>query len=627
MSRDLKLTYRILLVMLLAAEALALTGIVRAPHSLWLAELSVANLGTYALFVVVLYGFSRPPAAEATRMAAAGAALAAVALYLEYRSMPARPLWDWIFVASAGFGAAALATLIIRLVRDAGDRRLTVDLLAASGLAPLADPTVSTFLHLTEALHPVTFDLGAYRFDAMLGFQPSATLALIAQHAPWLMALLFTAYQFQPYGISMLYAMQRVARRPQPFSIVAFQAVSALLSALLLYHLYPVAGPAYAFGAAFPSALPAGAELDAVRSLVVRGARNGVPSMHFAWALALWLGSRVLGVPWVRAFFAAWLGLTVLSTLAMGEHYLVDLAVAVPLVIGVVALCALDVPWRGARARAVYVGFGMTLAWIAMLRFGAGILTAAPFLAWPAVIASVLVSAMTYRPFERAAGALPAGESAPARVPAVHPVAREIRYAGLMFVLSGFAALVYQVVFSKALALTFGSQATATYTVLAVYMGGMALGAWLGGWLAARRSDPLKLYGWCELGIGAYCLGTPLVFSAIQALYVGAASGTPPDAGILTIFRVALGAVALLVPTALMGATLPVLARYCNLRAAPLGISVAWLYAANTIGAAFGALLAGYLVIPALGVWKTTLAAAALNLMVAWLALALNART
>jgi predicted membrane-bound spermidine synthase len=628
MSRDLKLTYRILLVMLLAAEALALTGIVRAPHSLWLAELSIANIGTYALFVVVLYVFSRPSSAEAGKAAIAGVALAALALYLEFRWTPVRPAWDWVFVASAGFGAAALALLLVRLRRGTGDPRLTRDLLAASGIAPLADPTVSAYLHLTEALHPVTFDLGAYQFDAMLGFQPSATLALIAQNVPWLLALLGTAYHFQPYGISMLYAMQRVAPRPPPFSIIAFQAVSALLSALLLYHLYPVAGPAYAFGAAFPAALPAGPELDAIRSLVTRGARNGVPSMHFAWALALWLSSRALGVPWVRALFAAWLGLTVLSTLALGEHYLVDLVVAVPLVIGVVALCALDLPWRGSRARAVWVGMGLTLAWIALLRFGAGILAAAPLLAWPAVIGTVVASVTVYSRFERlTAGAESAPASPAAAIDATPAVGREIRYAGLMFVLSGFAALVYQVVFSKALALTFGSQATATYTVLAVYMGGMALGAWLGGWLAARRSDPLKLYGWCELGVGAYCLCTPLVFMAIQALYVAAAGGIQPDAGTLTVLRVTLGAAALLVPTVLMGATLPVLARYCEMRAAPLGISVAWLYCANTVGAAFGALLAGYLIIPALGVWKTTLAAAALNLAIAWLAFALHGRT
>src|SRR5688572_8435092 len=117
MSRDLELTYRILLVMLLAAEALALTGIVPAPHSLWVAELGIANIGTYALFVIVLYAFSRPPSAEAGKAAIAGAALAALALYFEFRRAPMRPAWDWVFVASAGFGAAALALLLVRLRR------------------------------------------------------------------------------------------------------------------------------------------------------------------------------------------------------------------------------------------------------------------------------------------------------------------------------------------------------------------------------------------------------------------------------------------------------------------------------------------------------------------------------
>jgi predicted membrane-bound spermidine synthase len=628
MSPDLKLTYRIVLIMLLAAEMLAFTGIVRAPHALWLAELSIANLGTYALFMAVLYAFSRPPAGEAGKVAIGGAVLAALAVLIEYRWAPVRPAWEWVFVASAGFGAAALAALIIRLKRKTGDPALNHDLLAAAGIAPLADPTVSFYLYLTQALHPLAFDLGAYRFDALLGFQPSAVLALIAQQAPPLMVVLSTAYYFQPYGISMLYALQRVSPRRRPFSIVAFQAVSALLSALLLYHLYPVAGPAYAFGAAFPAHLPDASGLEATSSLVLRGARNGVPSMHFAWALALWLSARYLGVPWVRALFAAWLGLTVLSTLAMGEHYLIDLVVAVPLVIGVLALCALELPWKGARARAVWVGLGLTLAWILILRFGAGLFTAVPPLAWVAVLGTVVVTTMIYRPFERMAltepTAAPAKRTAP--VEAVAGSRRAFRLAGLMFLMSGFAALVYQVLFSKTLALAFGSQATATYTVLAVYMGGMALGAWLGGRLAARRSDPLKLYAWCELGIGAYCLATPLIFVGIRALYVEAAGGFPPDAAVLTIFRVALGAAALLVPTVLMGATLPILARYCETRTTSLGTSVAWLYGANTVGAAFGALLAGYAIMPALGIWKTTLVAAALNFMVAWLAFGWQSR-
>ena len=629
MSQELKLTYRILLVMLFLAEALALTGVVQAPHALWLAELGVANAGTYALFVVVLYAFSRPPRGEARIVAAAGAALAAIAVFTQFPPLPGRTVWDWLFIAAVGFGASALAAWVLRLARGAEERGLTKDLLAASAIAPLADPTVSAYLNLTVALQPATFDLGAYRFDAMLGFQPSASLALLAEHVPWFMVVLIGAYMFQPYGISLLYAMQRVAPQRQPFSVIAFQAVTALLSAVLFYHLYPVTGPKYAFGAAFPAALPDAGQLQGLSSLVPQGARNGVPSMHFAWALALWLNACCLGVKWVRALFAAWLGLTVLSTLALGEHYLVDLVVAVPLVVGILGLCALDFPWSRERARAVGVGLGLTLAWILALRFGSGPLLAAPgVFAWLAIGGTIVASAMVYRPLKRmlltGTPPAPARQAERRRLDGVNRP--ELRYAGLMFVLSGLAALIYQVVFSKALALTFGSQATATYTVLAVYMGGMALGAWLGGRLAAQRPDALKLYALCELGIGAYCVATPWIFEAIQAAYVTLATGTMPDAGALTIFRVLLGAVALMLPTVLMGATLPILARFFEGRAASLGSSVALLYGANTVGAALGALLSGYVIIPALGLGKTTLLAAVLNFVVVWLALSLHGR-
>ncbi len=121
-----------------------------------------------------------------------------------------------------------------------------------------------------------------------------------------------------------------------------------------------------------------------------------------------------------------------------------------------------------------------------------------------------------------------------------------------------------------------------------------------------------------------FCLSTPLVFAGIQGLYTAVATGIAPEAGILTVFRLALGALALLVPTILMGMTLPLLARFLGSRASSLGLSVALLYGANTLGAAFGALLAGYLIIPALGLLKTTLLAAAANLAVAFIAFRLR---
>ena len=195
-----------------------------------------------------------------------------------------------------------------------------------------------------------------------------------------------------------------------------------------------------------------------------------------------------------------------------------------------------------------------------------------------------------------------------------------------MFFVSGAAGLVYEVVFAKALALTFGSMARATQTVLATYMAGMALGAWLGGRVAARRPDALRVYAVCELAIGASGALMPLAFAATRALYVASAFGSEPGSPWLVLEQVALGALVLLPPTLAMGMTLPILARVAERAGDSLGRGVALLYGMNTLGAAAGALAAGYVVLPALGVTRATALAVAGNLVAAFVAIRLGAR-
>ncbi|MGZ9711303.1 fused MFS/spermidine synthase [Glaciimonas sp. GNP009] len=197
------------------------------------------------------------------------------------------------------------------------------------------------------------------------------------------------------------------------------------------------------------------------------------------------------------------------------------------------------------------------------------------------------------------------------------------RRMGLMFFISGAAALVYQVLFAKELALVFGSTAAATFTVLATFLGGMAIGSLVGGALAARVKRPVLVYALVELAIGVYCVATPTLFSFIQWIYVALATDLSPEAPSLLVLRVGLGAGVLLVPTVLMGITLPLLAQALNPLGNRLGKAVAWLYACNTTGAALGALLTSYAVIPFFGVRMTTIIAAILNLLVALAALEL----
>ncbi|MFZ6639780.1 fused MFS/spermidine synthase [Undibacterium sp. TC4M20W] len=195
-----------------------------------------------------------------------------------------------------------------------------------------------------------------------------------------------------------------------------------------------------------------------------------------------------------------------------------------------------------------------------------------------------------------------------------------------IFFASGFAALAYQIYFAKKLALVFGSQSSATYTVLAIYMAGMAIGAAIGAGVAKRTRFPVRMYAMAELAIALYCLCTPFIFSFAHDIYLMIAVGYRPDSGSLVIYQVLLGALVLLFPTILMGLTFPLLVRAVADSKSCMA-SISWFYSANTFGAASGALLSGYLIIPALGMNGTLWLSSAIDIMVALLAFLLVSET
>jgi predicted membrane-bound spermidine synthase len=196
----------------------------------------------------------------------------------------------------------------------------------------------------------------------------------------------------------------------------------------------------------------------------------------------------------------------------------------------------------------------------------------------------------------------------------------------LIFFFSGAAALVYQVVFAKGLALTFGSTSHASTIVLATYMAGLALGSWWGGRLAERVRRPVLFYAGAELGIAFICVVAPLTLKLTRSIYVTVASGADPAQGWLVGLQLALGAFVLMPPTLLMGVTLPMLTRHLIDRRESLGTSAGVLYASNTLGAAVGAIATGYLIMPALGVTSSLRLAVGINVLVAATALLLSRR-
>ncbi|MBI3920339.1 MAG: fused MFS/spermidine synthase [Armatimonadetes bacterium] len=167
------------------------------------------------------------------------------------------------------------------------------------------------------------------------------------------------------------------------------------------------------------------------------------------------------------------------------------------------------------------------------------------------------------------------------------------------------------------LILVFGSTTFAISTVLTAFMAGLALG----GWVAARNVDrsrrPVFWYATLELGIGLYALAVPLIFASMTPLYQFVWRQWHPDTYLSALIRFVLAFVILLLPTTLMGATLPVLSKFYAQREGEVGFSVGRLYAINTFGAVVGTFATGFLLLPALGVHHTIHLAAALNVALA----------
>ncbi len=186
-------------------------------------------------------------------------------------------------------------------------------------------------------------------------------------------------------------------------------------------------------------------------------------------------------------------------------------------------------------------------------------------------------------------------------------------------VFSGMAALVYQIVWTRLLGLSFGTTTEAIGTVLAVFFGGLALGNLLAARTLDRIRRPLRVYAWLELGIGAFALASLPLLLRLDDVFAWVGADHGPWA--MTAIRAGVAAVVLLPPTAAMGATLPVVARGLVEQDATLGRWSAWLYTANTFGAVLGAYLCGFWAIPQLGLTHTVWTASAVNLGVAALVL------
>lgn len=323
--------------------------------------LSFTLLGTFAIYL-----WTRPPRAEWLWVLPIAAALRVACAY----AMGGLGTYFGVGWISWGtfLGIASLLVLEIQSIRaQSVSRRNYMRTFYAGSVLPLSALLTPLFLLMSVWLRPKTWDSFLLAFDGALGFQPSFLLGriLLRSHEAWNWTTV--VYHAMPLSGAVLYASHRVRPR-RPVAVLAL-----LLSFMILgaaqYVIYPAVGPAPAFHEFYPWKTPALSDIALQPMTVGRDPRNCMPSLHFGAALLVWWNSRIWPA-WGRALAGVFLLATAFSTLALGEHYLADLIVAIPFTLVFQAAWTRAVPFTSkARYVPVLVGSVLTVAWLVLLRY------------------------------------------------------------------------------------------------------------------------------------------------------------------------------------------------------------------------------------------------------------------
>lgn len=265
------------------------------------------------------------------------------------------------------------------------DRKKTYRiLLPASALTFLVLASVYS-LNMASYLHAKTFDLYTFVFDGSLGFQPSFTCGRILGANAWLFPLVKVTYEAIVLAMAVFY-VAFMGRRERPIWELIELPFAAAMVGYLFFSVFPVCGPRYGFPASFPwghtpySDL-AGMKLERIpiNWLVPR---NGVPSLHFSWALLIWWNTRTLP-RWARITALAFVLATAFDALATGEHYLFDLIAALPFSLCMQACMIRTVEFRNRSRWLPALWAGATfLVCLAIGRFGSPLMLASRILPW-----------------------------------------------------------------------------------------------------------------------------------------------------------------------------------------------------------------------------------------------------
>ncbi len=190
-----------------------------------------------------------------------------------------------------------------------------------------------------------------------------------------------------------------------------------------------------------------------------------------------------------------------------------------------------------------------------------------------------------------------------------------------IFFLSGASALIHEIVWARYLGLVFGGSHLAVTCVLFVFMGGLATGSYLIGKRVDSRHNLLRLFGFLEIGIGASVVLFAGLMKLYPPVYIRIVQFDPDSTAFITCIRILFAVLALIIPTTLMGGTLPVLTAFTSRLMKGAGVRLSFLYGFNTIGAVCGAAATGFVMLRTFSMSITLVVAVAINLFVGFSAI------
>ncbi|MEX0803665.1 MAG: fused MFS/spermidine synthase [Candidatus Binatia bacterium] len=186
----------------------------------------------------------------------------------------------------------------------------------------------------------------------------------------------------------------------------------------------------------------------------------------------------------------------------------------------------------------------------------------------------------------------------------------------ISFGLSGFASLVYENAWTRALTLVIGSSIYSFTTMLVTFLIGLALGGFIYARFLGNRQARLSTFGLIEVWVGLAALATIPLFERLPLIFVRLLQGFGDTFTVFLYLQIFLSALVMFVPTVLLGMTFPMVARLFTQSLYRVGSGVGTSYAANTVGAVAGAFAGGFLLIPHIGVQNTIIFGVVMNLLI-----------